>query len=213
MKRFFKDLSNELLIFPETGEKTLTITDRASASDSIEILVDEGVTPGSETVFLQSGSPAEISQIVDVPLAPFNLEFDFWFDTSTGALMVLLDGAELAEFLAADFLPGDMNTAFIPIGDPFLGLEDVELAFVLDGPPGSLAFVDNIIWPGLLNGDFEGGTLDNWTPSTEGQAIVGLTQFNSQSASVPEPSTLSAFSVGLLSLGILGYRRRRKYDC
>ncbi len=175
--------------------------------------IDSGIAPDSTSAFLVSGSPAEISQIVDVPLAPFNLEFDFWFDTPTGALMVLLDGVELAEFLALDFLPGNFNTAFIPIGDPFLGSTDVQLVFRLDGPSGSQVYVDNIIWPGLLNGNFEDGTLDNWTVRTEGQASVEVTNFEIQLASVPEPSSLAAFGAGLLTMSFFGYRRRRKHKC
>jgi hypothetical protein len=136
---------------------------------------DTQIVPGAALrKFVTMTSPVTLSQIVDTPGAAFNLEFDFLFETIVGQLTVLLDGIVLGS-ISAPTVPGtDFTTRSILVNNPsLLGRTDINLEFRLDVPSGSTVLLDNIIFPGVINGDFQTGSLTGW--DTTGTGSVGVT--------------------------------------
>ncbi len=159
--------------------------------------------PGSFASRLESGSQVSISQQVDIPANPFEFTFEYLFERLDGDLDVVLNGVNLGTISALatpqnDFLIGGFT---VDGSRGLLGLNDVPLKFTFDGLPGSSLLLDNIVFPGLTNGDFETGDLSGWG-STPGQGSTGVVRL----ASVPEPATLALFAFGLAGLG---FTRRR----
>ena len=52
----------------------------------------------------------------------------------------------------------------------------LDLQFLLDGSTGSTVVLDNILFPGLINGDFQSGNLTQWNVSTTGTGSIGIAQ-------------------------------------
>ncbi len=156
--------------------------------------------PSGNVAKLTAGSPATLTQTVDLPSDPFNVVFDYRFTTTTGALSVLLDGNPIGRLLEAPTtISPDFLRAYFEIDAPsFLGMNDLLLTFQIDGPAGSTVLLDNIVFPGLLGGDF--ASLANWT--TGGAGSVSLT-------SIPQPGTALLMLSGLLCLAAVAIRRQR----
>lgn len=157
--------------------------------------------PGGAYVKMTTGSPAELSRIVDTPDAPFTLQFDALFEVGDGVLTVLFGDDELVSLHAGDFDLGVLRTFFIPVDDPFLNLVDVALRFLWDGPAGSVLRLDNVWLGDELLDDFSDG-LGLWTVRTEGAASVQTVRSQSPDDPVetPEPGAL-----GLLGLALAGF--------
>jgi hypothetical protein len=154
-----------------------------------------GVGIGS-VLRLTAGSPAGASQTVDTPGETFTVEFDYRFTTETGFLDVMLDGTNIGARLdASENQGGEFLRAVFEVEEvSLLNLSAVELLFLLDGPPGSNLMIDNIIFPGLANGDFEDG-LNLWM--AQGGGIV-------TTEPVPIPATGWLFATGII--GLVGFR-------
>lgn len=133
-------------------------------------------------VKMNVGSP--VSLVAPVPAAhgPVELSFEYVFLTPTGKLEVFLDDALLYSVLASEhpvkeFQRAAINVAasssgpFVPVvvsngsTEPFsntlvlapsasVGADTAKLTFRLDGLTGSSLLIDNIVFPGLQNGDF-----------------------------------------------------------
>lgn len=122
------------------------------------------------------GSPTSISQDVDTDTTPVELIFNYRFDTPTGALTVSLDGTVLGTIVAPDPVTSGFGTARILVDGALLGLTDLELKFEIDGPDPSIVKIDNILFPGLLDGNFATGDLSSWTVLANGTGSA--TAFN-----------------------------------
>jgi hypothetical protein len=103
------------------------------------------------------------------------LEFDYLFTTVTGQLTVLLDGIALGFVTAPSVVNGSFTTASMPVNIPgLLNRTGINLEFLLDGPTGSSVHLDNIVFPGLINGDFQTGNLTGWTTAASGTGSIGV---------------------------------------
>lgn len=109
---------------------------------------------------------------MNTPDTPFQLEFDYRFDTPTGDLTVRLDGADLVSVPAA--VSAIMQTQTIAIDVPHLSKSGVMLEFELDGPAGSAVALDDIRFPGLINGRFASGDLYAWIPDVPDGGTAGV---------------------------------------
>lgn len=111
-----------------------------------------------------AGSPVSIGQVVDTPSVPFDLRFDYWFETNTGTLTVTLGGILLGTITAPDPVIGGFTPVVYTIHDEALGdLTGTDLTFELDGLTGSTVHLDDIVFPGLVNGNFENdGSDQDW---------------------------------------------------
>ena len=183
-------------IIPEQRDALGTVS---RSSNWLGWQAQEGAAEGT-WLELTTGSPAGVSQTVNTSDIPFTVEFDYRFTTATGFFDVLLDGIAIGTRLVASAPGSDefMHAVFEVEDTGLLGLTGVSLLFLLDGPTGSNILIDNIIFPGLLNGDFENG-LALWTP--EGQGIVAASP-------VPEPSTMILVAGGLAGLFWVGRKRK-----
>ena len=131
--------------------------------------------PLRKFVTMTTGSPVTLSQTVNTPAAAFNLEFDYLFTTVTGELKVLLDGVVLNTIPAPAVVGTDFTTANIPVNNAaLLNRNDIVLEFRLDGPTRSSVRLDNIVFPGLINGDFQTGNLTGWNTAASGTGSVGV---------------------------------------
>lgn len=162
------------------------------SSNWISWTAEDGAAAGN-VVRLTAGSPATLTQDVDIPNDPFNLTFDYRFTTSTGALSVLLGGQLIGRVLEASaFTSSDFLRAVFEIDDPaLLGATGQPLTFQIDGPTGSSVLLDNVVFPGIFDGSFE--SLTNWTAG--GPGVVALTR-------IPEPGSGPLAVAGLLLLGL-----------
>jgi hypothetical protein len=154
-----------------------------------------------------TGSPVSLSQTVAgaLPGADFNLTFTTLFETTTGVLQVFLDSILLGTINA----PAVPDSAFvaqslgIAVGS-FAGSSHL-LSFLFDGPTGSRLLLDDVVFPGLVNGGFQTG-LSPWIAAGPGD--VGLIAVSTDGAvpvpvpvPVPTPLALIALAAGLLALG------------
>jgi len=124
-------------------------------------------------VRLETGSLVTLSQTISTPAQPFDLAFDYRFETQAGELYVMLNGTVLGQLSA----PASLSGVFAPeqwtiTATELLGLVDVELAFTLDGPTGSSVLLDNIVFPGVINGTFQHNDLAGWSVLGLGSAAV-----------------------------------------
>lgn len=167
---------------------------------SFELRDDE--SNRDDAIKLVTGSPVSITQQVDTPAAAFNLDFEYQFETATGTLSVLLDGTEIGMFNAPAVLDGTFISESILIDGALLNLTGVDLTFLFDGPTGSVVLIDNIEFPGIVNGNFNDGTLDPWQVAASPNATATLVP----RSDVPEPTTAVLGLIGIAGLA----RRRRK---
>ena len=160
-----------------------------------------GGAPLGNVVQLVAGSPATLSQTVDLPNDPFNIVFDYRFTTTTGALSVLIDGSPVGRLLEAPVsISSEFLRAYFEIDDSsLLGMDDLLLTFQIDGPAGSTVLLDNINFPGLLDGDF--ASLNNWTAG--GAGSVRLTR-------VAEPATVLLMLSALCCLVVVRLQNRNR---
>lgn len=155
---------------------------------------------------LETGSPAQIGQQVPTPIMPFFLEFDYLFQTGGGTLEVLLDGLVFLTLLGPGAAQSEFQTfagSFDLAGtfiDPFL-------TFVFDGDPGEVLLLDDILFPGLVNGNFQSGDLSGWLVETSGAASVDTIL---RLTSVPEPGTMLLLLLGMLCIGLIAGRARMR---
>jgi hypothetical protein len=149
---------------------------------------------------LTTGSPAGALQTVDTPSEAFQVEFDYKFTTDTGSLAVFLDELLIGTELNATDQVGDdfLHAVFEVEDESLLDLSMVSFLFQLDGPTGSNVLIDNIMFPGLINGDFEDG-LNLWSPQGEGSVST---------SAVPIPAAVWLLGSGLI--GLFGIRRKLK---
>lgn len=77
-----------------------------------------------------------------------------------------------------------------------------------DDTAGSVLLIDNIVFPNLLNGDFQTGSTANRRTSTTGDVGVRITDL-AELTTVPEPASVLIFLASLLGMIVLGSRRRK----
>lgn len=149
-----------------------------AAEQHTRVQLDAFLIPGPalrKFVTMTTGSPVTLSQTVNTSAAAFNLEFDFLFTTVTGQLTVLLDGVALGFVTAPSVVGSSFTTASMPVNLPgLLNRTGVNLEFLLDGPTGSSVRLDNIVFPGLINGDFQAGNLTGWNTAASGSGSIGV---------------------------------------
>ena len=134
---------------PENGALTVSIRDQAGTREEKVITVFSGFFDNFTTFVSaqKSGSPAAVVQLVDTPAALFDFQFDYLFETFTGELVVSLDGGPIITVPAPVALDSLFTTLLVPVNDPsLLNLNDILLAFTVDGPAGSQVLLDNIIF-------------------------------------------------------------------
>ncbi len=184
---------------------------------SLSSILDDPSTPtaalANSVATLITGSPVELSQTVTEPIdSTFDFSFDYLFATATGVLDVFLGNTLIAtlessgimsdfERFAATLLTGD----FFDTSDA--DLTELDLRFVLNQSAGSaeqaVLLIDNVSFPGLLDGDFDSASVTGvlpsaWKSNTATPAgFVGVGTFNA----VPEPGSLLLLLGGLLLLG------------
>ena len=128
--------------------------------------------PEGSVLSLTTGSPAGVSQEIDTPTKSFNVDFDYIFTTTTGYFEVFLNGTLIGTRLDAPTTIGnDFFHASFKVDSPSLLGLTTSLSFMFDGPTGSNILIDNISFPGSLNGTFEQG-LNSWTQQGPGQTAV-----------------------------------------
>jgi len=157
---------------------------------------------------MESGSPVSLIQLVDVPGTPTSLTFDYAFVTTAGSLSVSLNGMLIGTYPAPSPLASTIESASILVDQPFLGLQGVELEFTMDAPlAGAPVLIDNIQFPGLVNGTFETGDLSGYTTTTSGEGLVGVS--TGGILSVPALSGIGLALLGSL-MSITAFLRTRR---
>ena len=126
---------------------------------------------------LTTGSTATLSQIVDTPAVPFNLNFSYRFGSTMGVLTASLNGDQVGlPINAPDPVIDDFTAVQIPITDAKFGnLDDVELKFTLVGDVAGLTVeIDNVVFPGIAEGTFTEGVdgTSSWTSGGGGDVGV-----------------------------------------
>jgi hypothetical protein len=170
---------------------------------------------------LVTGSPIFISQLVDTPIDPFNLGFDFLFEDSLGSLDVFLGDSLLDSLLGSNYNNDEFLHWDFFVDDPLLlGQNNLELKFLFDDVNSGISlWLDNITFPGLLDGTFDGG-LTFWDPVGDGFVVVSnfILDTNSNSGDpnnqspniVSEPSIIFLMINGLLLVFIRRIRFKTK---
>ena len=153
---------------------------------------------------LVTGSSVSLNQMLlgTTPSDAFTLGFDYRFTTGTGTLTVTLADELLATLTPA----GDLfQTVSLAIDAEhhanLLGRSNALLQFRLEGVTGSTVLLDNILLPGLANGDFQATSLFGWSVLASEAGGVTLTV---APAPVPLPPAWLAMLGGL---GLLWRRR------
>lgn len=155
---------------------------------------------------LTTGSPAGISQTVD-KVTSSNLQFSYRFATTGGKLTVTLNGVELGVIDAPTTLSNSFSVANFNVPAELLNALLATLTFTLDGLTGSSILLDNIIFAGLANGDFQTGNLSGWQPFSSGAGSVGVQITVTET---PLPAALPLFATVLAAGGLVAWRRKRK---
>ena len=153
---------------------------------------------------LVTGSPASLIQQVATPEGPFDIVFDYLFESLTGELSVLLGGLAVGQLAAPGTLAGDFLTATFSILDPSLfDLDTVALTFLFDGPEGSRLLLDGIFFRdgagrrfAVDNGDFQAGNLGRWVGLSSGEGSVRVRRLGvAEAPAVPEPAAGAVFAL------------------
>jgi hypothetical protein len=131
--------------------------------------------PGNTRTQLVTGSPASLSQNVTVPNQAFEISFDYLFQTAFGSLSVWVDDVLVATLVADANAAqqNDFTRATFTIDQSAILLKtNASLSITLDGNTGASVLIDNIVFPSLLNGDFESGDLSGFTSQSSGAGAV-----------------------------------------
>ena len=125
---------------------------RGDASDWINRL-DVLLNPAA---VMQTASPVTLYTAVNVPSNSFTMGFDYAFLQAAGTFNVAIGGVTVFSDTADDYNPlCFVETVSFAVTNPaVLKMGLAELTFNFDGPAGIYMFVDNIVFPGLQNGDF-----------------------------------------------------------
>ena len=150
-------------------------------------------------------------QSVATPGQACTLALDYLFVTTDGILEVFVNDVLVASLPAPTDIADDFTTLEVPI-EPRAMFPDLPaemtIAISLDGrgtEPGLL--VDNVRFPGLVDGDFQSGTLQHWQTESTGGGGVGLA-IAPRGLLIPEPATLACLALAAAGLG--AYIRRRR---
>jgi hypothetical protein len=204
----FAYLKNGAVISTTTFTQTANIfqdVDHTRASLVAQVL--QGVVAPTMAAQLQTGSPTSISQTVSTPAAPFNLSFDYQFETTFGTLEVAINDVVIGTFSAPATLSGVMTTANLLVDNPaLLGLTDAILRFTLDGDTGARILLDNVVGLALANASFQTGNLTGWLVTASGAGFAGVADLTP----IPVPAALPLFATGLGGMALLGWWRRRR---
>jgi PEP-CTERM motif len=156
---------------------------------------------------LITGSPVELSQEVDKPSTDtFDFSFDYLFATDYGDLQVWLGDTLITDIMSSGVMDTfETFTKTLTTADYFGSLDTGLLRFVLDGSAGATLLLDNVVFPGIQNGDFNIGSLTGgltgWQTLTSADGYAGVATFG-----VPEPGSLFLLLAGL---GLLVLARLR----
>ncbi len=146
-----------------------------------------------------------MSQVIAAQFGGFDLSFDLQFLTDVGELTVILGGLTLGVFDADDnglvVIPIDLKALF-PNGLP----NELLLTFLLNNSLGAVARIDSVMAPGISNGEFEIGLLDDWRIGAAGGFVVAGAF---DTPSIPEPGTLGLLVMGVASVAFIAHRRKR----
>lgn len=99
---------------------------------------------GNYAAQLTTGSEAVLSQSIDIPSNPFQLDFDYMFTTPTGTLDVIL-GSTLLGTINATPSSDFANLTFFVDDPSLLGQTGQNLSFHLNGLTGSQVLLDNVV--------------------------------------------------------------------
>lgn len=164
---------------------------------------------------LTSGSKAALLQNIIVPSSAFTVEFDYAFETTTGTVEVTINGVVIGSLDAsAASGTGFQRASFDVDGALLAGLQSADgsmgrIEFSIDGVSGSQVILDNVQFPGALNGGFDVDSFFGWDLFTEGAASGLLVdEALAPPAVVPLPAAVWLFGTALV--GFVGYGRRRK---
>ena len=127
---------------------------------------------GAETTH---ASPAGLKTLVPLLNTPFSISFDYTFLDLGVDLEVFLNGLSIFSASATADNENVVQTATIEISDPGqFGSGRVPLEFRSNGPTGTRMLLDNVDFPGVINGDFSNGDA-NWFATGPGHvSLVGL---------------------------------------
>jgi len=204
----FSYLKNGAVLSTTTfAQKTPIFNDTSYTRGAFAAQVLQGAVAPSLAATLTTGSPTSLSQTISTGSSPFNLSFDYQFETTTGSLIVTINGVTIGSLSAPGTLSGLMQHISFSVSDLLLlNLTDAVLTFTLDGPTGSKLLLDNIAGLSIANGDFQVGNLTGWTVSHSGAGGAGVAEL----ATTPIPAALPLFATGAAGLGFLRWRRNKK---
>ena len=220
----FLSTVTDVVIGPESlndlGQLAMKVTfadgrQRILRADPLGTVTAVQVEPGglNAAAAMKSSDMAVLGQGIDSPIDPTELVFDYLFTTTTGQLLVNLEGVTLASIPAPQSVASAFTTATIQVDMPDLFPDPpsmLALEFVLEaeGPPAGL-LLDNIDFPGLANGDFGTGDLSLWESDVSPGGAVGVA-VAPPPMPIPEPSSLVLCVLG--TLGLLGFGWRPPYE-
>ncbi len=184
----FHDFTQALFVASVDAEGTLSAPTRFSPPPDSLIPCASAVS--SCFTALTAGSPATLSQSINVPDTATSLGFDYGFLTGSGALSVFVNDQVLATY-NSDGPDHGLAHVSLSLGDQFID-QRVALTFFMDGPAGSTVLLDNIIFPSLINGDFATGDLTGWIGSSSAEGFVGAVALAPSNVPIPNSFSLLA---------------------
>jgi hypothetical protein len=104
-------------------------------------------TNGKYAASLTVDDAVDLSQYVDLPSNPSNVEFDYQFQTLTGTLAVTLNGTVIDVITAPATLAADFEHESVAIPADLLGATSVDLDFGMSGAEGSQVDVTDVTTP------------------------------------------------------------------
>lgn len=125
---------------------------------------------------LSTASPVTLYTSVTVPANAFTLGFDYTYLQTNGTLSMAIGGIPVFSSAANPAnSPSIVERVSFTVTNPaVLNLGLTELSFTFDGPAGLQMLLDNVIFPGLTNGDFS--LLDNtWASRGDGNVQLAAT--------------------------------------
>lgn len=177
---------------------------RTQALAACELLLGGSRIPNTPVCGMSTGSPVSLSQIVNVPTNPTQVAFDYYFSRTSGTLRVTLEGQLLARVEAPTQMASSLTRGSYAVPQWLLGHSGSILKFELDGPSESPLFIDNIAFPGLINGSFSTGDLSGFSFQTaDNNGYVAAVGANTPAPSTPVPAASDATVAVLLLLLLL----------